>query len=351
MRFANARFSRKKRGFTLIELLVVITIIALLVALLFPALQAARESARRNTCSNNMRQMGLAMHVFANARRELLPSSGEIYTNAGGTVFDVHSTFTHLLPYIEQQDIFEKMDLRFYYNDNANAPGNVDAAKTVIPTFLCPTNPVRPASGMDSYGYGYTDYMPIAGTDIDGNGVLGTPVKNTAFRVPGATSEFGGIRMAAIHDGLSKTICMSEDVGRSETFFTQKYADPIGFELLPAGSTFRNAWRWAEPDSGNGVSGPSNQVPAPLFGDAGLRIINNNKVPFGGPTSAPWTINNNGCNDEPFSFHGEGANQLFCDDHVSFINENIDLIVYRRLLTPNEGKPIETANGVPFSDY
>ena len=67
-----------------------------------------------------------------------------------------------------------------------------------------------------------------------------------------------------ITDGLSKTIAIMEDVGRSETYFTPKYTDPAGVDLLPAGTTFRNAWRWAEPDSGNGVSGP----PGAKYGDA-----------------------------------------------------------------------------------
>ncbi len=342
---------RKSQGFTLIELLVVIAIISLLISMLFPAVQAAREAARRSTCINNMRQMGIGMHVYAEAHTETFPTSGEIYLPAGVTAFEVHSTFTMLLPYVEYQEIFDRIDVRYPYNDNVNAPNNVAAAKTVIPTYLCPSNPVRPASGHDAYGYGYTDYMPIAGTDIDYNGVFGTFVKNGAHRVGGAMSQFGGAKMATIRDGLSKTICMSEDVGRSETFHTQKYADPVGYQLLPPGSTFRNAWRWAEPDSGNGVSGPNNQSPTPKFGDARLKMINNNRVPYGGNSGCPWTTNNCGCNDETFSFHLDGANHLYCDAHVKFLNENLDPIVYRRLLTPAEALPISNINGVNFPDY
>jgi prepilin-type N-terminal cleavage/methylation domain-containing protein/prepilin-type processing-associated H-X9-DG protein len=337
----------QRRAFTLIELLVVIAIIALLL----PAVQAARASARRTTCTNNMKQMGIALHMFADSRQESFPTSGEVYILGGGTVFDTHSTFTYLLPYLEYQEVYEEIDLRYPYNDNANAPGNVAAAKTVIPTYLCPSNPVRPSSGQDAYGYGYTDYMPIAGTDIDDRGTFGLRVQNNAYRVPGALSQFGGAKIASILDGLSKTICMAEDVGRGEIYHTQRYADPIGFELLPPGSRFRNAWRWAEPDSGNGVSGPSNQNPTAQFGDALLRLINNNKVPTGGPSGCPWTTNNCGCNDEPFSFHNDGANHLFCDGHVTFLHENLDPIVYRRLLTPREGIPIQTNSGAAFSEY
>lgn len=339
--------SSARRAFTLIELLVVIAIIGVLVGLLLPAVQKAREAAARTQCTNNMKQMGIAFHNHADQNRNKFPTSGEIYTTAGTTVFDIHSTFTFLLPYVEQEETWNNIDLRYPYNDNANAPTNVAAAKTAIPTFLCPSNPVRPASGVDSLGYGYTDYMPIAGTNIDNVGAAGTLVANNTFRTPGACSQMGGVSATAIRDGLAKTIIMAEDVGRSETFNTQKYPDPAGFELLPAGSTFRNAWRWAEPDSGNGVSGP----PGAKFGDYGLQIQNNTKKPYGGTAACPWTTNNCGVNDEPFSFHGSGVNNLFGDGHVTYLTEKIDPVVYRRLLTPNEGLPIANAAGVGFSDY
>ena len=97
----------------------------------------------------------------------------------------------------------------------------------------------------------------------------------------------------------------------------------------------RNGWRWAEPDSANGVSGP----PGAKYGDANLRVINNTPQPFGGTATLPWTLNNVGPNDEPFSFHGGGCNALFMDGHVSFIRETISPWALRYMLTPNEGIP------------
>src|SRR5436309_7204196 len=116
---------KKNQGFTLIELLVVIAIIGILMALLLPALQAAREAARRTQCTNNIKQMGLGAHLFADAHAGGLPTSGENYTMLNdtptkGAAFDRHSFFTQILPYIDQQLLFDKIDLTRYYNDDVN---------------------------------------------------------------------------------------------------------------------------------------------------------------------------------------------------------------------------------------
>jgi len=104
---------RVRRGFTLVELLVVIAIIGVLVALLLPAVQSARESARRIQCSNNLRQMGLAVHSFDDANKVLVPSRMENYGGVTWVVF--------ILPYIEQGNFATKWDLnRWYYDQGAS---------------------------------------------------------------------------------------------------------------------------------------------------------------------------------------------------------------------------------------
>src|SRR5687767_13327070 len=155
----------RRTGFTLIELLVVIAIIAVLIGLLVPAVQKVREAAARAKCSDQLRQLGLGLHNYASARRHL-PSSGQ-GTNYGtsppSVAFELHSTFTLLVPYVEQDNVDRQFDLSKAYNATA---GNQAAARTVLAILICPTSPLR-VQPTDSQGYGGTDYAPVYYVDID----------------------------------------------------------------------------------------------------------------------------------------------------------------------------------------
>jgi prepilin-type N-terminal cleavage/methylation domain-containing protein/prepilin-type processing-associated H-X9-DG protein len=391
-----------RRGFTLIEMLVVIAIIGVLVALLLPAIQRARGAAARTQCANNLRSMGQALHLYADEHQGKFPSSGEgVITPTAATPatgFDLQSTFLWLLPYLDQADLFARYDVTKPYNYSVT---NVAVAQTVIPTFLCPSNPVRPTNGQDSKSFAYTDYMVVGYVDINNVYAVGGPIRDQTYpnkvagalqlttsglvgstALPNPAAPAGKNRMDQITDGLSKTICMGEDSGRGEQFPGMKWPDPTATAgtpytvaagsglgpdtILPAGTTYRDPWRWAEPNSATGVSGPPGTQTNPsslpanppnvgpnnaTWGDVGLKFINNNNEPFGGPAWCSWLENHCGPNNEVFSFHGPGANFLFADGHVTFLSDTIDGIVYRRLLTPSEGLPIQDENGVNFSDY
>jgi prepilin-type processing-associated H-X9-DG protein len=276
---------------------------------------------------------------------------------------DGYSVFYYLLPYIEQQETYDLIDPRFYYNITAGGTSgktNIQAAQKVIASFLCPTNPLRPKSGADALGYGYTDYGATVYTDIDPAYDSTQPysssnvMRNTDWRADGGLHN-GGSTHGQIRDGLSKTIAIAEDAGRTE-FMPGAYPDPgvvstqgtvASLPTADATAKTRAFWRWIEADSGFGVSGPSNQSSDATAGSQ--RAINNNSLPQGGPSTCPWnTVKANcGPNDEIYSFHGDGANVVFMDGHVTFLDQAIDAVVLRRLVTAYEGVALFDPPGYP----
>src|SRR5687767_14565450 len=120
------QIGRKRSGFTLVELLVVIAIIGVLVALLLPAVQAAREAARRSSCSNNLRQIGIATHNFHDTRNMLPPLR----------VSNNHATwFVLIMPYMEQENIERLWTFSALYSSTTNAPGR----QWQVKTYYCPS--------------------------------------------------------------------------------------------------------------------------------------------------------------------------------------------------------------------
>lgn len=143
-----SRFYRAQYGFTLVELLVVIAIIGILVALLLPAVQAAREAGRRMGCKNHLKQIGLATQLFHDAQKTLPPfkvlrGNGGLVAkgdNADGTGYgDELSTrgsmFVHLLPYLEQGNLYATYDL----GKDVYHPDNLSVTERALPTYMCPS--------------------------------------------------------------------------------------------------------------------------------------------------------------------------------------------------------------------
>lgn len=369
----------KKNGFTLVELLVVIAIIGILVGLLLPAIQAAREAARRMSCSNNMKQISLAVHNFESAHKKL-PYSGQCgSTGSATTPYMIHSILTYLLPYIEQQNVYNLFDLQsdptqIYpgtknglmwqtttgvllhqsakgraYDDPLH-PNSTIAAKTNIPTFICPTTPITGLS-RDPQGYGGNDYMFIDLTDIVEN--MSSPNYGTRARgterqleVRDGMVSCSSKTLAGTTDGTSNTILCIEDAGRAAPSISlfgglsprpTPVVSPVdSIPWIGGPSNGRRMYAWADPDSAtNGISGPSNST---INRKAG---VNQNKLPIGGPPTCSWAVNNCGPNDEPFSFHSGGVNCGMGDGSVKFLSENIDPIVLKWSVAAADGNVIQ----------
>lgn len=374
---------RTNLGFTLVELLVVIAIIGVLVALLLPAIQAARESARRTQCTNNMKQLGLGAINFESAQKRLPPSGQCDSTGGASTTYMIHSVATYILPFIEQQAIYDKFDtetnpLTAYsatvtasgalqtstgclihpdakgrnYDDPAHPAGQV-AAKSRIDTFICPTTPITNDSRDPIHGYGGIDYMIVALSDVDtraGSATYGertTPSGSEAWKsqvvAPLLNCDGGGFARAT--DGASNTIMWIEDAGRAhpevENYgaYSSRFtpvsgaADPINMETGPNG---RRVFAWADADAvGNGYSGPSRSL------GSKKAQLNNNATPDGGPAECRWSVNNCGPNDEPFAFHPGGLNATMGDGSVHFLSDSMDGVVVKWLVGAEDGQTVE----------
>jgi prepilin-type N-terminal cleavage/methylation domain-containing protein/prepilin-type processing-associated H-X9-DG protein len=191
---------KPKNGFTLVELLVVLSIVGVLVGLLLPAVQMARESARRIQCASHVKNMGVALHNFADAQRTL-PVGSESHKQT----FQAWSGY--ILPYVEQSAIYAQVD----FSNAWNAPAfNADASKKHVPIYICPSSRLQFEGKQDYGGITGTALLPLpAGTGPHDAFGCGTLIRTSA-KQPSA------VRFAGITDGLSMTLAVGESSDRDE---------------------------------------------------------------------------------------------------------------------------------------
>lgn len=207
------RFSGRGRfcGFTLVELLVVIAIIGILIALLLPAVQAAREAARRMSCSNNLKQLALAMHSYHDANQNFPangcgPGMGRTFNTALSNIYSVWAVNIPLMPYVEMTPRYDVI------MSELPAPwDNRECLKGPFTVFICPSDPYgKRVDTTIEGGNGRISYVACYGDSITGTNESGPSTRGVFI----GKLQYQG--MGAISDGTSNTIMFSEAISPIE---------------------------------------------------------------------------------------------------------------------------------------
>lgn len=307
---------KRRSGFTLVELLVVIAIIGVMVGLLLPAVQAAREAARRMSCSNNLKQIGLAFHNYADVNKRFPAGyAADIPGVQDSREQSLWAWGTFILPYIEQGSLYEQLDpSRIKLHQHLLTPVGLQLLQTPIATYRCPSDTGPTLNNFDDSQYTpdstgnnfYNRHVTSNGTDriaialanyvmIANTSDSTTPLVNVGLEPKGVGWQNSKIGFRDITDGTSNTLMVGERSWRVNNL-TVGAANALGFSANTCAS-------------GTSWSVKSGQLAVIGIGYDGIN----------------WTANNRQHQTRGFySNHPGGAQFAMCDGSVRFVSENID---------------------------
>lgn len=315
------QLAKQRAAFTLVELLVVIAIIGILIAILIPAIQAAREAARRNSCVNNLRQVGIAVQNYSDARRTLPPFS----LLPPGKTSQPWSALARLLPYLEEKTLHDLIDWDVDHEFTAKPK----VAGMRVGIYLCPSE-VRDEARVT----GAVTYYPSNFAFNTGTWFIYDPASKQCG--DGAFAPNQAYRLNRISDGLSKTMGMSEtkayqpnvwDTGKPSTFGVAPPATPAAAAAFAGGTFDSNGHtEWVEGDvhetGFTTTFTPNTIVPYTANGqteDIDLISMRDGES-ITAPTYAATTAR---------SYHSGGVNIMLLDSSTHFVSDEISSMIWR----------------------
>ena len=320
--------NRNRQAFTLVELLVVIAIIGVMVGLLLPAVQAAREAARRMSCSNNLKQIGLAIQGFHDVYQGVPPQA----TYVAGSTFSGYSVHARILPFVEQGNLFAKVDFNLGY---AAQP---DICKQKIPLYRCPSDgrdETRVDAGIEfyptNYGFNIGTWLGLdQQTSQGGDGAFGYNMRHN---------------FAAITDGLSNTLAAADvksftpallDGGQPSALSTPPPQMPE--QVVAYGGTFDKDYCHTQWVTGRTLqSGLTTTFPPNtklLYTVSGVTY----DVDFTSARISPSAPRHSYRVVTARSFHNNGVNALLLDGSVRFVGSTITRDLWRAFGTRAGGE-------------
>lgn len=322
------RLSRSRSAFTLVELLVVIAIIGVLVALLLPAVQAAREAARRAQCQSQIRQLGIALHNHADIKKRL-PAGGQhdVYRLATGYGADGNSTswgpswIVHALPFFEQTTLFNQWDFTI---PRARDGNNGVVSATALPVLVCPSDYTTKDPYNNTALFARGNYACNGGA---GNAFSTGDYNLKMERGPFHLGYYYGATFADMEDGTSNVVMLGEIIAGDR------------------GGDYRGAWAYGAGAyfSGGQAAGNSPRILLRPNGNA----LDDNLRDRPGRCEAANDDRNLRCiagDNRPFqtarSKHSNGVQVVMGDASIKFINNNIDIDTWRRVLAQADGQVV-----------